>query len=76
MRSSGFWQKKGKIVLISTHDPILALSCEKRIFIENGGIRGIVMRTAAEKELLRELRKQEAQMKEIRNQIRGGKHIG
>lgn len=68
--------EKGKIVLISTHDPILALSCKKRIFIENGGIHGIVTRTAAEKELLRKLRKQEAQMKEIRNQIRGGKHIG
>ena len=34
------------------------------------------MRTAAEKELLKELRNQEAQMKEIRNQIRGGKNIG
>ena len=68
--------EKGKIVLISTHDPILALSCEKRIFIENGGIRGIVTRTATEEKLLKELRAQEKRMKEIRNQIRGGKNIG
>ena len=68
--------EKGKIVLISTHDPILALSCEKRIFIENGGIRGIVTRTATEEKLLKELRAQEERMKEIRNQIRGGKNIG
>ncbi len=67
---------KGKIVLISTHDPILALSCEKRIFIENGGIRGIVTRTATEEKLLKELQAQEERMKEIRNQIRGGKNIG
>ena len=68
--------EKGRSLSFPPHDPILALSCEKRIFIENGGIRGIVTRTATEEKLLKELRAQEERMKEIRNQIRGGKNIG
>ncbi|MDC7242282.1 MAG: ATP-binding cassette domain-containing protein [Spirochaetales bacterium] len=39
---------KGKIVLIVTHDPHLALSGEKRIVMKNGGIHSVLSRTEEE----------------------------
>jgi ABC-type lipoprotein export system ATPase subunit len=33
---------KDKIVLVSTHDPLLALSCDRRIVIRNGAIADVI----------------------------------
>ena len=62
------------MVLISTHDPVTALSCQKRIIIENGGIRKILERTKEEQVLLEELKEQDARLKQIRALIRGGEN--
>ncbi len=64
---------KGKIVLVSTHDPLIALSCKKRIVIKNGGIEAILERTETEKQLLAVLRQRDNELKEIRNLLREGK---
>lgn len=65
---------KGKIVLVSTHDPLIALSCKKRIVIKNGGIEAIIERTEAEEQLLAVLKKRDNELKEIRNLLREGKY--
>ena len=44
-----------KIVLIATHDPILALMADKRIVIKNGGIDKIIETTNEEKKVLDKL---------------------
>ncbi|MEA1975599.1 MAG: ABC transporter ATP-binding protein, partial [Bacillota bacterium] len=56
-----------KIVLIATHDPILALMADKRIIIKNGGIYNTIETTDNEKELLFELEK----MDKVINKLRG-----
>ena len=41
--------KKEKIILIATHDPILALLAQRRIIIQNGGIVKLIETSANEK---------------------------
>lgn len=66
---------KEKIVLISTHDPLIALSCEKRIVIRNGGIAKLQQRNACEKEWKVYLEEVNQKMKMIRGKIRNGENI-
>ena len=47
--------KKDKIVLMITHDPLLALLADYRLVLENGGISKVLMRTEHEKHLVKEL---------------------
>ncbi len=65
---------KGKIVLVSTHDPVIALSCPKRIVIKNGAVNSILETTVEEKKLLGELKQFDSKLKNIRNCIRDGKY--
>lgn len=47
--------EKGKIVLLITHDPMLALMAHRRIVMANGGIIKILPTTSDERELLQEM---------------------
>lgn len=62
----------GRIVLISTHDPVLALSCAKRITLKNGAVTSVRMRSDREEALLRELHATDERLQSIRETIRGG----
>ena len=64
--------KKEKIVLISTHDPVLALIGDKRIVIKNGGINKIIESSSKEKEYIEVLDKIDKRMLDIRNHLRLG----
>ncbi|MGL5124000.1 MAG: ATP-binding cassette domain-containing protein [Fusobacteriaceae bacterium] len=64
-----------KIVLMSTHDPILALMADKRIIISNGGIDKIMNITNEEKKLLFELQKIDGVLQDMKNKLRLGKKI-
>ena len=44
-----------KIILLATHDPVLALSAQKRIVMHNGAVRTLIETTQKEKEKLAEL---------------------
>jgi ABC-type lipoprotein export system ATPase subunit len=66
---------KGKIVLLSTHDPLLALSADMRIVIKNGGIYRIMETSPKEKAALREIERADALMTEIRSKIRDGERV-
>lgn len=66
--------KKEKIILMSTHDPILALLGDKRIVIENGGIKEVIDASEEERKNLPFLQEVDKKLNDIRNLIRfGGK---
>lgn len=67
--------KNDKIVFMSTHDPLLALSADQRIVIRNGGIRKVIRSSEAERESLQYIEKLDAQIMKIRNMLRGGEQI-
>jgi len=64
-----------KIVLIATHDPILALMADKRIVIKNGGIDRVIETSEEEKKVLRELEKMDRIIQNMRNDLRNGLSI-
>ena len=64
-----------KIVLMATHDPILALQAARRIVIRNGGIASILTTSDAEKEKLRELEAMYEHLSECREKLREGSTI-
>ena len=61
-----------KIVLMSTHDPLLALRADKRIVIKNGGIAKIIETAADEGVTLQKIEAIDSVLLDIRNQLRGG----
>jgi ABC-type lipoprotein export system ATPase subunit len=64
--------KKEKIVLMATHDPILALLGNKRLVIKNGGISKIIEVDDTERRLLPKLREIDNKLLEYRNRLRNG----
>jgi len=64
-----------KIVLMATHDPILALMGDKRIVIKNGGISKVIETSAQERANLVILMKLDQKMLAIREVLRSGGHI-
>lgn len=64
-----------KIVLMATHDPILALRADRRIVIKNGGIRKVLETTEAEKETLAKLEKMNDVLLLCREQLRSGEQL-
>lgn len=67
--------EEGKIVLIVTHDPSLALRADKRIIIENGGVTKILKTTLREKGIAHYLNWIENYGLDIREKIRQGEKI-
>ena len=61
-----------KIVLMATHDPLLALMADKRIVIKNGGIERVIETTEEEKEVLSQLEKLDNVIQNMRNDLRKG----
>lgn len=67
--------KEDKIVLIATHDPVLALMGERRIVISNGGIATIIETTEEERAVLGELEKMDKFIQNMRTNLRYGKKL-
>jgi ABC-type lipoprotein export system ATPase subunit len=67
--------KKEKIVLISTHDPLLALTADKRIVIKNGGIHKILKTSEAERKNLSVIEAMDNTLQNVRNDLRRGNEI-
>ncbi|ADD68788.1 ABC transporter related protein [Denitrovibrio acetiphilus DSM 12809] len=64
-----------KIVLMSTHDPILALMGDKRLVIKNGGISKVINTSDAERANLVELQELDRKLLDLRNRIRTGETL-
>lgn len=67
--------RKEKIVLMATHDPILALLGDKRLVIRNGGVNKIIEVDEKEKRLLPKLQEIDNELMEYRNKLRNGETL-
>ncbi len=64
-----------KIVLMATHDPVLALMGDKRLVIKNGGVAKVIETDQEERDMLVDLEKLDKLMLNLRNNIRNGEKI-
>ncbi|MDQ0202669.1 ATP-binding cassette domain-containing protein [Pectinatus haikarae] len=64
-----------KIVLMATHDPLLALMADRRIVIRNGGIDAVLETTQDEKKLLEKMNRLDCIMQTARRELRAGKTL-
>jgi len=64
-----------KIVLIATHDPVLALMGNRRIVIKNGGIYKVIETTEEEKEILTEIEELDRKVQNMRQKLRNGEKL-
>jgi ABC-type lipoprotein export system ATPase subunit len=64
-----------KIVLMATHDPILALMGDKRIIISNGGIAKVMEITVEEKAILHKLESLDEVIQGMRTKLRYGQEL-
>ncbi|HHD92248.1 MAG TPA: ATP-binding cassette domain-containing protein, partial [Candidatus Portnoybacteria bacterium] len=67
--------EEGKIVLIVTHDPSLALNSDRRIVVKNGGIVDMIKTTSKEKNIAEYLNWIEGYNLDVREKIRKGEKI-
>jgi len=64
-----------KIVLMATHDPVLALMGNRRIVIKNGGILKVIETTEEEKEILTEIEELDNKVMAMREKLRNGEKL-
>ncbi|MGD0585578.1 MAG: ATP-binding cassette domain-containing protein [Oryzomonas sp.] len=64
-----------KIVLMATHDPILALMGDRRLVFRNGGVRAIIATTPAERAAMAAFEEMDARLTAVRNALRNGEQI-
>lgn len=67
--------REEKIVLMATHDPMLALSGHRRIVIRNGGITRIIPTSEAEREAAVRLEALDRKMGRLREDLRQGRSL-
>lgn len=67
--------RNDKIVFMSTHDPLLALSADRRIVIRNGGIFRVIDTDDEERASLEYIEKLDNEIMTIRNMLRHGERI-
>ena len=60
---------------MATHDPLLALSGDRRLVIRNGGIAAIVETSDEERAALHELEQFDRKLARLRDQVRHGERI-
>ncbi len=61
-----------KIVLMATHDPLLALMADRRIVLKNGGIDKIITTSDKERALLADIEALDLKVQSIRQRLREG----
>ena len=66
---------KNKIIIIVTHDPLLALTGDKRIVMSNGGVKAIIKRSNTEQKILNELVVYDQAVSNLRSSLRLGKQL-
>ncbi len=64
------------MVLMATHDPLLALSAHRRLVIGNGGIQNVLETTDEERNCVRELAEIDRKLGRLRERIRRGEQVG
>jgi len=64
-----------KVVLMATHDPILALMAHQRIIIKNGGIYKVIKTSDEEKSMLKVLEESDRKLQQLRSRLRSGEML-
>lgn len=64
--------RSDKIVVIATHDPVLALSADRRLVFGRGAVRAVQTRSAEEERLLARLSAMEEEFSRVRAKLRAG----
>jgi len=64
-----------KIVLMATHDPVLALMGGRRIIISGGGVEKVIRSSPEERDILRELEIMDRRILQLRNRLRRGERL-
>lgn len=67
--------REEKIILMATHDPILALMGDRRLVIKNGGIHKIIESSDEERKNLQSLEELDNKLLDLRNRIRTGETL-
>ncbi|MSM39893.1 MAG: ATP-binding cassette domain-containing protein [Geobacter sp.] len=66
---------RNKIVLMATHDPILALMGDRRLVFKNGGISTVITTSPAERANLVRFEEMDARLNAVRHALRNGEMI-
>jgi ABC-type lipoprotein export system ATPase subunit len=64
-----------KIVLMATHDPVLALMGDRRLVIKNGGIHKVIETDNNERSILHEIEKLDKKVQAMRHLLRNGERL-
>jgi ABC-type lipoprotein export system ATPase subunit len=64
--------KREKIVIIATHDPVLALYADRRLVIQNGGMYRLIETTEGEKQKRTELEEINSMLQSLRDRLKRG----
>ncbi len=64
--------RKEKIVLMATHDPLLALSGDRRLVVRNGGVAAVIETSPEERAVLARLVELDRQLNRLRDRVRNG----
>ncbi len=67
--------RQEKIVLMATHDPILALMGDRRVVIENGAMVKVIEPSAQERANLTQLKALDEKLMSLRNRLRQGERL-
>lgn len=67
---------EGKLVVLATHDPLLALIAHQRVVMKNGGIYKLHTTTPNEKIVLEKLLQMDKSISILREQLRNGWEVG
>jgi ABC-type lipoprotein export system ATPase subunit len=75
LRALALFVEKGKIVLLSTHDPLLALSGTRRLIIGNGAVQDVIEPSDSERENCRRLVGLDRCLARMRERLRRGERL-
>ena len=74
-KALGFLVGQGKIALLATHDPLLALRADRRIVLSNGAMQEVLPASSQERAALTWLEDHDRQVMSMRETIRSGGRI-
>jgi ABC-type lipoprotein export system ATPase subunit len=67
--------EEGKIVLIATHDPVLALMAQRRIVFKNGAMIKVIESSNKERVVAKRIARIDHSLEKLRNCVRGGEIV-
>lgn len=74
-RALSLFVEKGKIVLLSTHDPLLALAGQRRLVIRNGAVDRVIEASPGERECAERLARFDRGLAGLREALRRGEPL-